>query len=111
MKHITSMFSICLLLLVAGIAAWLLGMGEALRTGFLSTHLLDVVMGFFCLVWLLVVLKVPWDLYFQAHEVAFEQQRARERNVAITAGREVYIVNIKRKLLWLAVGAHLLSAA
>ena len=97
-------------LLVGGVLVWLMGAGGALHSGYLATHLLDAVMGFLSLLWLLVVLKVPWDLYFQAQSVAFEQQRARERQIALAPGREAFIVSIRRKLLVAAIGAHLLSA-
>jgi hypothetical protein len=78
--------------------------------GVVREHLLDWVMGALCFAWLLVLLKAPWDLYFQAHTVAFEQARARERGIPIVSGREAYIEQVRRRLLWLALGAHALSA-
>lgn len=98
-------------LLVAGIVGWTLGLGEIVRQSVAAGHLLDWVMGTLCLIWLLVILKAPWDLYFQAHEVAFEQQRARERNLPEIAGRAEYIRLLKTRLGWVAVGTHLISAA
>ncbi len=78
--------------------------------GVIRAHLLDWVMGALCFAWLLVLLKAPWDLYFQAHTVAFEQARARERGIPILDGRESYIERVRGRLLWLALGAHLGSA-
>lgn len=98
------------LLVVAG-AAWLLGLDDMVRDSLAAGHLLDWLMGIFCLFWLFVILKAPWDLYFQAHAVAFEQQRSRERSIALAAGREEYVRVLRRRLGWLAVGAHLFSAA
>src|SRR5205085_10710148 len=83
---------------------------EVVRTSIAAGQLLDWVMGIFCLGWLLAILKIPWDLYFQATEVSFEQQRSRERQVALQPGREEYIRTLRRRLGWLAVGAHLFSA-
>ena len=40
-------------------------------------------MGVLCFLWLLVILKAPWDLYFQALQVSFEMQRSRERQIAL----------------------------
>src|SRR5688572_14164846 len=96
---------------ILGIAAWALGLGDLVREAIRSGHLLDWVMGGLCLLWLMVILKVPWDLYFQAAQVSFEIDRSKERNVRIPAGREEYIRALKPKLAWLAVGAHLFSAA
>src|SRR5688500_17977432 len=92
-----------------GIAAWALGRGDVGRGAIQSGHVLEWVMGGLCLLWLLVILKVPWDLYFQAAQVSFEIDRSKERNVRIPPGREEYIRALKPKLAWLAIGAHLFS--
>ena len=97
-------------LVVAGTLAWLLGLGDVIRASIAAGHLLDWVMGGLCFLWLIIILKAPWDLYFQAHEVAFELQRSHERRVPVAAGREEYIRSLRRWLLWLSVGAHLFSA-
>ena len=91
--------------------AWMLGLDDAVRASMASGHILDLVMGGFCLLWLLVILKVPWDLYFQAQQVAFEQQRARERKIMVPVERETYIRVLRQRLGWLAIGAHMFSAA
>ncbi len=90
---------------------WLLGLGGVVRASVAAGHLLDWVMGGLCLLWLLVILKAPWDLYFQAHAVTFELQRSQERQIPIKEGREAYLRRLQQRLGWLAVGAHLLSAA
>src|ERR1051326_2783803 len=63
-------------LVVAGAVAWLLGLGEVVRASIAAGHMLDWLMGGLCLLWLIVILKAPWDLYFKAREVAFELQRS-----------------------------------
>jgi hypothetical protein len=100
-----------LCLAVGGLLAWLLGLDDMIRASIAAGHLLDWVMGGLCLGWLILILKAPWDLYFQAQRVRFEIQRSRERQVALAPGREQYVRNTQRWLGWLAVGAHLLSAA
>jgi hypothetical protein len=100
-----------LFLAVVGTLAWLLGFGDVVRSSVAAGHLLDWVMGGLCFLWLILILKAPWDLYFQTHEVAFELQRSHERRVRVVAGREEYIRSLRRRLLWLSVGAHLFSAA
>jgi Skp family chaperone for outer membrane proteins len=90
---------------------WQLELGDVIRTTIVSGHLLDWIMGGFCLIWLLIILKVPWDLYFQAQGVAFEIQRSKERGIAIVPGREEYVRLVRSRLGWLAVGTHVASAA
>jgi hypothetical protein len=96
---------------VIGILAWLLGFGEVLRASLAAGHFLDWLMGGLCLAWLIVILKAPWDLYFQAQEVVFELQRSRERGIPVGEGREQYLRTLRRRLCWLSVAAHLFSAA
>ena len=88
----------------------LLHLDDLIRTSIAAGHLLDWVMGSLCFVWLLVILKAPWDLYFAAHHVAWEQERSRERQVPLTPGRERYVATVRRRLGWLAVGSHVFSA-
>lgn len=102
-----SLLSVCLVL---G-ALWLLGLHDVVHASVAAGHLLDWIMGGLCLFWLVVILKVPWDLYFEAQSVTWELQRARERGVAVADGREEYVLRLRRRLGWAAVGAHLLSAA
>ena len=110
MKHFVS-FLWAVVLLAVGAAIGLHGwLGAFVQTS-LQTHLLDWVMGGLCLIWLLIILIVPWDLYFQAHEAFFEIQRAKELNIATPPGRAEYVSVLRGRLLWLALGAHLVSAA
>lgn len=106
-------FSFIWALILLGIALFLFsytGFGAPIHAS-LQAHLLDWVMGFFCLFWLMVLLKVPWDLYFQAHAVGFELQRARERGIKTPEGRVEYIQMLRPRLLALALGAHVFSSA
>jgi hypothetical protein len=111
MRTLSALFWTIICLAVAGLAARLLGFGDVIHASLKAGHLLDWVMGGLCLFWLLVILKVPWDLYFQAHEVAFEIQRSKERQIPMQAGREEYLRALRRRLGWLAIGAHLFSSA
>jgi len=111
MKGAGTVVGTAFVLLLAGAVVWLLKLDDAVRASISAGHLLDWVTGGICLVWLLLILKVPWDLYFQAQEVSFEFQRSRERGIPTPAGREEYIRGLRRRLGWLAVGAHLVSAA
>src|SRR5690242_9590142 len=111
MRSLGLVFGYVLTLLLAAAALWILNVDDIVRASIASGHLLDWVTGGVCHVWLLVILKVPWDLYFQAHTVEFELRRSKERGIPVAQGREEYVRGIRRKLGWFAVGAHVLSAA
>lgn len=111
MRWISSLFGTLVGIGVLVIAARFLGLEDIIRRTIEAGSLLDWLMGAFAFFWLLLILKAPWDLYFEAHHVAFEQQRSRERGVPLTAGREDYIAVVRQRLLLLAVGAHLFSGA
>ncbi|WP_406288577.1 hypothetical protein [Embleya sp. NBC_00896] len=66
--------------------------------------------GALCLFWALVVLTVPWNLYFQARRLIQEIGISRERGIAVPEAREPEARRIARRLLWGALGAHVISA-
>jgi hypothetical protein len=73
-------------------------------------HLLDWVLGIAILEWLLVIVTVPWNVYFaakQASETAIDSQR---RGIAIEERQLRYIQTICQRSLVIAVALHLLSA-
>lgn len=111
MKFLGTLFAVLILAALACLIAWPLGLQGVLRDSIAAGHSLDWIMGGLCLLWLVIILKVPWDLYFQAQGVTFEMQRSRERGVEVVAGREDYIKKLGKRLGLLAIGAHLASAA
>lgn len=111
MKQLFAGLGLLFILALAGLVVWLLGLDGLVRDALRSGRALDWVFGALCLLWLVVILKAPWDLYFQASEVGFEQARSRERGIAVPEDRAAYVRNLRRRLGSLAVGAHLFSAA
>jgi hypothetical protein len=72
---------------------------------------LTLMLGALCLLWLLVLLTVPWNLYFQARALIHEIRVSRERGIAVSAEKEPEARRIARLMCWFAVGAHLVSAS
>ncbi|WP_211592875.1 hypothetical protein [Microbispora sp. H10836] len=66
--------------------------------------------GALCLLWLIVLLTVPWNLYFQAHTLIHEIRVSRERGVAVSPEREAEARRIAVRMRRAAVAAHLVSA-
>jgi hypothetical protein len=67
--------------------------------------------GAACLMWLAVLLTVPWNLYFQARTARQEITEGRAAGLEIAEGREQDAERIAGRLLRTAVGSHLVSAA
>lgn len=75
------------------------------------TALLDVAAGIVCLIWLLLILRVPWDVYFETVNVLFEMKRSIERGLEVKPERMRYVRRLRLLTALIAVGSHLVSAA
>jgi len=63
------------------------------------------------LAWLIVLVAVPWNLYFGARRVVMEMAVSRRRGIAIPPDQETEAHSIARRMLWFAVGGHVITAA
>jgi len=93
-------------LLVTAITAWLV-----LYAGVPLSTLLSLGLGAICLVWLVVILTLPWNLCFAARHVVHEIAVSREAGIEVPAHREEEARTIARRMLVLAVAGHVVSAA
>ncbi|MFC1432978.1 hypothetical protein ACEZDB_20250 [Streptacidiphilus sp. N1-3] len=73
--------------------------------------LLAVGLGGVLLFWQVLLLTVPWSLYFQARQVVTETATSRERGIQVPEGRGTDAARIARRLRLLAIGGHLVTAA
>ncbi|MFJ9035231.1 hypothetical protein ACIRF8_01360 [Streptomyces sp. NPDC102406] len=64
-----------------------------------------------CLLWLVLLLTLPWNLYFRARSVVHEARVSREKGIAVPADRDAEAARIAAVMLRLAVGAHLVTGA
>jgi hypothetical protein len=67
--------------------------------------------GGLLLLWLIVVLTVPWSLYFQARALQAEIRESVERGLEVPEGRAEEAARYASRLLRAAIGAHVVSAA
>jgi hypothetical protein len=67
--------------------------------------------GGVALAWLIVLVTVPWNLYFSARRVVAEISVSRERGITIPPGHDAEAGRIARRMLWFALGAQLGTAA
>src|SRR6266545_3622999 len=72
---------------------------------------LSLMLGALCLLWLMLLLTVPWNLYFQARALIHEIRVSRGRGITVSPEQEPEARRIARLMRRFAVGAHLVSAA
>jgi hypothetical protein len=98
-------------MVLAGAAATLLFAWLGRLAGVPLATLLYVGAGGVALAWLIVLVTVPWNLYFAAHRVIAEMAVSRERGISVRADQEAEARRIARRMLWFALGAHVGTAA
>lgn len=84
-----------------------------LATGgtFSSTEVIDGVVGLGALLALLAVVKLPWDLYFQARNVQRSQADSLRRSIEVSEEERGETRALAHKLLLVALTLHLVGAA
>lgn len=73
--------------------------------------LIHIVMVLASLVWLWVLVKIPWDLYFAARRGRIDAEESKARGIAVADKDYHDLRTMERRLLWAALGAHLVTAA
>lgn len=97
-------------LLLASLTVTLLTVWLILYAGVALSTLLSLGAGAVCLLWLVVVLTVPWNLCFAARHVLHEVQVSREAGIEVARHREDEARHIARRMLVLAISGHVVSA-
>ncbi|MFF6872579.1 hypothetical protein ACFZDF_08475 [Streptomyces sp. NPDC007910] len=94
---------------VAGLAVGALVLAYAV--GAPPGAVLAVGAGVLGLLWLLLLLTAPWNLYFRAHAVLAEIAVSREKGLVVSGERDVEARRIARVMLRVAVAGHVATAA
>jgi hypothetical protein len=90
---------------VALLVTWLSHLaGVSVRT------LASIAIGAIALGWLIVLVAVPWNLYFGARRAVIQMAVSRERGIAIADSAEAEARRIASRMLWFALGGHILTA-
>jgi len=98
-------------------AAIVIGTAAALLIAWLARlarvpvqDLVSVAAGAVALAWLIVLVTVPWSLYFGARQVTAEMAISRERGITVPVARQAEVDRIARRLLRIAIGGHIATA-
>ncbi|MFG2833854.1 hypothetical protein ACGFZH_01855 [Streptomyces zaomyceticus] len=93
---------------VAGLAVGALVLAYAV--GAPPGAVLAVGAGVLGLLWLLLLLTAPWNLYFRAHAVLAEIAVSREKGLDVSEERDTEARRIARAMLRVAVAGHVVTA-
>lgn len=96
--------------LAVGTAATLLITWLAHVTGVSLRTLLSIVAGGAALGWLIVLVAVPWNLYFAARGASAQMAVSRARGIVVRDADAAEARRIERRTLWFALGGHALTA-
>ncbi len=72
-------------------------------------NFLDWVIGGATFWWLLVIVTVPWNVYFQAKEVLAESGQSSEKGIPVDEKQLNYVTVLAKRSLLVAIGLHLVS--
>ncbi|MCU0537071.1 MAG: hypothetical protein MUD14_24565 [Hydrococcus sp. Prado102] len=90
-----------LMLLAFGILHWL---------QIPSGNLVDWLIGIASFWWLLAIVTVPWNIYFDAQEVLAEAAISQEKRITIDEKQLNYVKQVSRWGILLAIALHVISA-
>ncbi|PPT05666.1 hypothetical protein CKA32_003363 [Geitlerinema sp. FC II] len=92
---------VILVLLTFGILQWL---------GIPTGNFVDWIVGVASFWWLVAIVTIPWNVYFNAKQVLADADRSRERGIPIDEKQIRYVKVVVRRSLWIALGLHVISA-
>ncbi|MCP4347244.1 MAG: hypothetical protein GY795_17165 [Desulfobacterales bacterium] len=73
-------------------------------------RLTDWIIGIASFWWLMIIVTLPWNMYFKAKEILEAAVKSAERKIKVDPKEIEYSKNIARRSLTLAIILHLLSA-
>jgi hypothetical protein len=97
-------------ILVVGAAAALLIAWLSRISGVPMRTVLSIAAAALALGWLVVLVALPWNLYFAARRVVAEIVVSRERGIAVPEAQDSEARRIARRMLWFALAGHVGTA-
>lgn len=73
-------------------------------------NIVDWIIGIASFWWLLVIVTVPWNVYFDAQEVVAEASISKEKNIPVDEKQLNYVKKVLRWSIIVAIALHILSA-
>ncbi|ELS33646.1 MULTISPECIES: hypothetical protein [Pseudanabaena] len=73
-------------------------------------NFVDWVIAASIFVWLIIIVTVPWNIYFQSRSVLDRAKISKERGVNVDENQLPYVRSLAQRSLGIALGLHLISA-
>ncbi|MFM7600653.1 MAG: hypothetical protein ACKO7R_05565 [Pseudanabaena sp.] len=73
-------------------------------------NFIDWVIGASIFVWLIIIVTVPWNVYFQSKAVLNQAAISKEKGINVDDNQLPYVKSLAQKSLGLALGLHVVSA-
>lgn len=73
-------------------------------------NLIDWGIGIASFWWLMVIVTVPWNIYFDAREVIAEANTSKQKEITVDEGQIEYAEKISRWSIIVAIALHIISA-
>ena len=101
-KYISFNISVgVLILIIGGISQWLnISLG----------NLIDWTIGIASFWWLLVIVTIPWNIYFDARETLNEGKTSQAKNIEVDVAQLNYVQKVARWSIIGAIALHFISA-
>lgn len=96
--------------LAAGTAASILIAWLAHVAGVRLRTVLSIAASGAALAWLILLLAVPWNLYFAARRVLAQMAASRDRGIRLPESEHAEAGRIQHRMLWFALGGHVVTA-
>lgn len=93
------------------ILGYLAALAVAMWSGVPPQTLLMWGSGGAALIWLIVLVTLPWNVHFQAREVLAEMRRSQAAGIKVTDEQFAFAEKVRRWTMRTAVAIHVLSAA
>ena len=90
-----------LILLLFGILEWL-----HVPAG----NLIDWLIGIASFWWLVVIVTIPWNVYFEAKQVITEAEISKEKGITVDNKQIDYVTSVSRWSIIIAIALHIISA-
>ncbi len=71
---------------------------------------MDWLVGIIALMWLFLIVTVPWNAHFRAREILDEAEISKRKNILVIESSLLFAKKIAQRSLWIAIGLHVVSA-
>jgi len=96
--------------LAVGVVLVLILFGVYAMFGLPVGTFMDWLVGIIALMWLFLIVTVPWNAHFRAREILDEAEISKRKDILVIESSLLFAKKIVKRSLWIAIGLHVFSA-